>query len=191
MQDFREYLSNLQHQIAAVDDQLAYKRLFELFSKGMLAFAFTLVRSREVAEEIVSDVFIKIWLHRKNLPGIRNLRLYLYTSTRNLSLNYLRRGNPEFALDLSGIEADAAFSWDNPEELFITRELRRRISGTVEQLPPKCRLIFRLVKEDGLSYREVSELLQISSKTIESQIGIALKRISRSIRPNLDRLPSR
>ena len=67
----------------------------------------------------------------------------------------------------------------DPEQLMITAEMVKRIHQAIQQLPPKCRLIFKLVKEDGLKYREVAELLHLSVKTIEAQMAIALRRIGK------------
>ena len=75
----------------------------------------------------------------------------------------------------------------DPEQLMITAEMVKRIHQAIQQLPPKCRLIFKLVKEDELKYKEVAELLQLSIKTVEAQMTIALRKIHASIRFDLER----
>ncbi len=84
-------ISEIQLRIALYEDMKAYKQLYELLSDRLYRFSYSLVRSAEVAEEIVSDVFIKIWQMRSRLAEIENLRVYLYTIARNCSLNYLAR----------------------------------------------------------------------------------------------------
>ena len=84
------HIQDLQQRIAQYDDQSAYKELFAQFYKSLQQFAVSFVRSPEVAEEIVSDVFIKVWKKRAGLNRIHNLKLYLFISTKNGALNYLR-----------------------------------------------------------------------------------------------------
>jgi len=89
-----------------------------------------------------------------------------------------------FSIDDSLVELKSIYF--NPEQLMITAEMFKRIRNAVQLLPPKCQLIFKLVKEDGLKYKEVAELLHLSLKTIESQMTIALRRIGKSIQFNLE-----
>jgi RNA polymerase sigma factor (sigma-70 family) len=77
--------------------------------------------------------------------------------------------------------------YTDPEQLLITAEMQKRIMAAIQQLPPKCQLIFKLIREDGLKYKEVAELLNLSLKTIENQMTIALKKISESIRFDLSK----
>ena len=81
----------LQQQIARYDDQHAYKELFKGLYHFLYPFARTIVKEKETAEEVVSDVFIKVWEKRKQLEKVENLKVYLYVSTRNIAINYLDR----------------------------------------------------------------------------------------------------
>ncbi len=174
------HIQVLQQRIALYNDQLAYKELYVLFFKSLQQFAISFVRSPEVAEEIVSDVFIKVWKKRAGLSRIRNLKLYLFISTRNGSLNYLRSQkrsilHPEqYLVQLQSI-------YFNPEKLMLTAEMMNRVQKAINDLPPRCQLIFKLIKEDGLKYREVADLLHLSLKTIENQMAIAIRKIGLAI----------
>jgi RNA polymerase sigma-70 factor (family 1) len=171
----------LQEQIARNDDTFAYKELFVSFYNPLLRFAVTLVKSREQAEEIVSDVFINIWEKRKRINGITNLKVYLFIAVKNTALNYLSRQNKNLtdSVDEAGMEFKSIYF--DPEQLMVTAEMVARIKAAIEELPPKCKLIFKLIKEDELKYREVAEILGVSVKTVESQITIALKKIGTAI----------
>jgi RNA polymerase sigma-70 factor (family 1) len=160
----------LQEQIARNDDTTAYKELFVSFYNPLLRFAVTLVKSKEQAEEIVSDVFINIWEKRKRINSINNLKVYLFIAVKNTSLNYLSRQNKNLtdSVDEAGIEFKSIYF--DPEQLMVTAEMVARIKAAIEALPPKCKLIFKLIKEDELKYRDVAEILNISLKTVESQI---------------------
>lgn len=171
----------LQRRIALYDDETAYKEIFFTFYKALVRFALTIVDNRESAEEVVSDVMIKVWEKRKTLTSIENLRVYLYISTRNTSLNYFSKQRKNTVLSLDNLNINFPSAVLNPEQLMITAEMMRRITQSVNALPPRCKIVFQLVKEDGLPYREVAQILNISIKTIDNQLAIALRKISEAI----------
>ena len=180
-------LHKLVHRIALYDDPKAYKELFMLYHSKLVNFSTTITGSREASEEIVSDVFFKIWSHRTHLPQVENFHLYIYIITKNLSINGLLKQKKEktFSLDDAVVELNSMSL--NPEQLMITAEMFKRIRDAVNELPNKCRLIFKLVKEDGLKHREVAQLLNLSAKTVENQMTIAIRKIGQSIRFNLSK----
>ncbi|MHB1921977.1 MAG: RNA polymerase sigma-70 factor [Chitinophagaceae bacterium] len=185
MKETKIDITYLQNQIAALDDQAAYKKLFTHFGGKLIRFSSGFVKSREVAEEIVSDVFIKIWINRKNLPAIRNLPVYLYVCTKNLSLNYRKKLDQQYTFCFEDLNLEDLGLSSSPEQLYISGEMVLKINQAIQSLPPKCQLIFQMVKENDLHYQEVAEILELSVKTIESQMGIAFKRLSKAIQPDL------
>lgn len=173
-------LSELRRRIAA-NDQSAYRELFELYYDKLFRLALLICKSRELSEEIISDVFIKLWRKRDDLEKIDNLRLYLYVAVKNTSLNYLAqlRRNVVIPLDQMEFEPDQPFT--NPEELLITKEMNQRIFRAIQSLPPRCKMIFKLVKEDGLTYKEAAEVLHLSVATIDNQLVLAIKKLSKAL----------
>lgn len=171
----------LQRRIALYDDELAYREIFFKFYNALVRFAVTFLEEKESAEEVVSDVLIKIWQNRKTLTSIENLRVYLYVSTRNTAINYLSRQRKTAVVSLDDLTIDFPSPALNPEELMITAEMMRRINQAVNSLPPRCKIVFQLVREDGLPYKEVAEILNISIKTIDNQLAIAVRKISEAI----------
>lgn len=180
------HLSELQHRLAAFDDQLAYKELFLRYQPRLKRFAFSIVHSSESAEEIASDVFIRIWEKRKTLDHIQNLRLYMYVAAKNLSINYLRRNDKFQSLQLNDLKVELESVDLDPHQLMMTSEIYRRIQQAVNDLPPKCKIVYKLVKEDGLRQKEVAELLHISPKTVENQLAIAVKKIGQTVAFRID-----
>lgn len=172
----------LKERIARTNDQQAYRELYLAFYPALLQFATGFTRSRQYAEEIVSDVFIAIWEKRTRLEHVSNLKLYLYTATRNTALNFITRHNKVAITELSELPVEIHSLQYDPERIFITSEMKKMIHDAVNNLPPRCKLIFKLVKEDELKYREVAELLKLSVKTVEAQMSIALQRIAQAIR---------
>lgn len=173
-------IKELQQKIAA-GDQSAYRQLFISYYGGLFRFVKMFTKNKELSEEIVSDVFIHIWKRRSGIEKIKNLKLYLFISAKNLAFGRLTRINKKKFIDLDSVMAEPEDPFNNPDEVLITREINSKLKSAIHELPPRCRLIFKLVKEDGLKYKEVSELLDISIKTVEAQMAIAFRRIGRCL----------
>lgn len=179
-------LLNIQ-QLAAAGDEGAFKKIYYLFYKKLFLFSLALVKTKEAAEEITEDVFIRIWQQRSHLSDIHNLRIYLYIATKNTALNYLsKKAKDNLTEPFDDINIDLYKSTVTPEELLITAEMYRKIQLQVEALPPRCKMIFKLIREDGLRYKEVSDILNISVNTIDVQIAIAIKKIAAALKPEFD-----
>ena len=176
------HLSELQHKIAAFEDQQAYKELFMRLQPKLVQFAKTICLQKEAAEEVVSDVFVRVWQKRKTLDHIQNLKLYLYIATRNVSLNYLRVERKHQTLQMDELQVEIAAFNASPAQLMMTAELQQQIARAVEELPTQCKIIFKLVKEDGLKQKEVAELLHLQPKTVENQLAIAVRKIGVALR---------
>lgn len=162
-------------------DAIAYKKLFVFFYQQLVQFSTGIVGSKETAEEVVCDVMTNIWQHRQRLSGIDNIRLYLYTSTKNRSLNRLKQEQRLAWNSFDDADIEISSLHNNPEELMLTSEMLKRVQSAVLHLPPKCQMIFKLIKDDGLTYRETAALLNISVKTVENQMTIAIRKIAHSI----------
>lgn len=169
-------LLELQLRIAQ-DDQTALKMLYSHFNKKLFHLAFGIVHSRETAEEIVEDVFVQIWNKRVRISSLENLTWYLYVTTRNISYNYSRKLTRKKYIDIDDLETCDYTFCPTPEQIMISRQEYQLISDAINKLPAQCKLIFKLVKEDNLRYQEVANLLQLRIKTVENQMGIALKKV--------------
>ena len=174
-----ENIKRLLTAISVNSDQAAYRELFILLHARLKQFAYSILKSGEEAEELVSDVFIRIWQKREELENINSPLLYFYTTTTNLALNQLKKQKRQVNLSPEEWLVQVNSLYFDPEQLMLTEEMLRQVKKAVNDLPPRCRLIFKLVKEDGLRYKEVAELLQLSVKTIEAQMAIALRRIGK------------
>lgn len=185
-----EDIKELQFKIAKNSDDHAFGQLYMSFIDNLQKFAYSIIKNRELAEEIVSDVFIKIWQNRTQLTKIDNLKLYIYISTKNTALNYLSRHFRKEIISLDEMSSNIPAISYNPENLMITTEAVKKIEFAVQNLPLRCRLIFKLAKEDGLKYNDIAKLLNISVNTIDNQMAIALKKISSSINFEFKKNPS-
>lgn len=184
-----DQLREIQRRIAVYDDEKAYKELFFIFYRALIQFAFSFVKSKQMSEEIVSDVFINIWKGRKHLEEIENIKTYLYISTKNISLKYLLKQHKQVAIAIDTLNIELESSDIHPDQLMITADMANKIAQAVDQLPPRCKLVYKFIKEDGLRYKEVAAILNISVKTIDNQLAIALKKIGTAINVNLKKEP--
>lgn len=171
----------MQQRIARFDDQQAYKELFTALYSALCPFARSIVKAKEPAEEIVSDVFIKVWEKRKELDKIKNLKVYLYVAIRNIAFNYLDKQKRTATSHLEDFHTEFTSVYFDPEQLLITADMLALIQKAIDNLPPKCKMIFKLAKEEGFKYREVAEILDISVKTVENQLAIALCKIGNAV----------
>ena len=168
----------LQQRIAEYEDAAAYKKLFFHFFQPLKSFAYSITKSKETAEEVVSDIYIEIWARRKQLQEIEDLKMYLYISVRNASLRRLKQTQKTSVLSLDDLEVEFASNDPDAENNIITNELAEKIERAIESLPQQCKIIFKLAKQDKLKYKEIAQLLNISVKTIDNQLSTALKKIA-------------
>jgi RNA polymerase sigma-70 factor (family 1) len=172
-------IKDLQQRIAEYEDDTAYRQLFFHLFPSLQNFAYSIVKSREQAEEIASDVMMEVWIRRASLMNIDNLKLYLFISVRNAAVrkvNQDRKKGPNVLLD--DISVEFISDYGNPEDSASLNETERKIKKVVKELPPRCQLIYKLAKEENLRYKEISQLLNLSIKTIDNQLAIAVKRIA-------------
>jgi RNA polymerase sigma-70 factor (ECF subfamily) len=182
-----ERIAFLQVRIAQFEDQKAYEELYVCLYKYLYNFAWSFVKSKQLAEEIVSDVFIKVWQKRSTLESIDNFKVYLYVATKNISLNYLGKSKTFSVADIQDFSTELISTYSDPEQLLITSDMMVLIQNAIAQLPSRCRLIFQLVKEDKMKCREVAEVLQLSTKTVENQVAIAVRKIGNAVRFDIGR----
>jgi RNA polymerase sigma-70 factor (family 1) len=172
--------------IAHVSDEKAFKKLFDIYAGRLYQFAFSFIKNKQIAEEAVADVFFKIWLNRTTLPDIENIKAYLFKATYNTSLNYLDEARRKKAMSLDDIEVGLDMNLVCPETELINKELKGKIEQAIETLPPRCKMIYKLAKVEQMKYKEIATLLDISVKTIDNQLTIAIKKIGEEIKIYLD-----
>jgi RNA polymerase sigma-70 factor (ECF subfamily) len=158
-------------------DPHALKILFERYYSSLCSFAFRFVKTMHLAEEAVSDVFLHIWLKKNTIEIRTNLKTYLYTAVRNQSINYVKHHTVSFE-DIETVDAQDAISELHPHAHMLYEELKDDIDALLRQLPEKRQIIFKMNRIDGLSYKEIAEILSISVHTVQNQMVAAVKFIS-------------
>ena len=172
----------LLQQKVAKGDKLAFRQIFDSLFTPLTKFAYSFVHSRETATEIIDEIFVQLWIKRVDIVEIKDVKVYLYTATKNASLNYLVKKAKQVELEpYDHLQVQLADSMASPEQIMISKELMDRIKLAVDALPPRCKLIFKLVREDGLKYAEVASILSLSIKTIDNQMVIAVSKIKEAV----------
>lgn len=173
-------IAGLFNRMAAGADESALWALHKAYFHRLFRFVYAFTGVKESTEEIVNDVFLALWQKRHLLYNIAKPEMYLFICAKNKALKQIKR-EKRLTESLHTLNDFECILDSTPHDIMITTELHRRINEAIGALPPKCKLIFSLVKENDLKYREVAELLGLSEKTIENQMGIALKKLSQSI----------
>jgi len=159
-------------------DQKQFRHLMECTSDELFMFAMSFLRKREVAEEIVSDVFVKTWENRTELEKIKNLKAYLFVSVKNACLSQLRKDKKDKIVSINGMEDFWFIPVESTENEYISKESIEHINKAIDKLPPKCKLAFTLAKINGMKYREIAEIMNVSEKTVNNHLVYAIKKIS-------------
>lgn len=136
------------------------------------------IHQREEAEEIVTDVFVKSWMNRSNMQHIQRPDTYLFVAVKNHSLNYLKKYSSIHVVPVEDSNEVNLIDTANPHIQLEKKELHFYLDQSIEALPQQCRIIFRLIKEDGLKYKEVAEILNISPRTVQTQLARAMQKLS-------------
>lgn len=156
-----------------------FKKLFDQYFDALVDFAKLYTQDHSAAEDVVQSVFIKVWENQSKILEQDNPKYYLYRAVKNRCLNYIRdiKKMSEQELDTE-LPAQARVSFESQIE---GQELAKQIDAWVDELPPACRRVFLLSRKEELSHKEISDLLEISTKTVENQITKALKHLRSKI----------
>lgn len=159
-------------------DEGALTRFMTRHSSRLYYLAYGILHQRERAEEVVSDVFFEVWRLRGELDRIRNVEGWLATVTYRKAISALRRGEGRESLSVDEVGEFLLEPTAAPDEGIIGREELAALDEAVRELPPRCREVFFLAKFEHLPYKQISELLGISVKTINNHIAYALEKIA-------------
>jgi RNA polymerase sigma-70 factor (ECF subfamily) len=178
LKDKKTDILNLWKLISIYDDDRAFESLFYLLNARLIKFSLMYVHQKEAAEEIVSDVFVKCWLNRKALAEVQSMDTYLFVAVKNQSLNYIRKYSHVHLVQIEDTNEIRFVRTVNPQEELEKKELLFKMEQSIEALPQQCRIVFRLIKEEGIKYKEVAEILNISPRTVQTQLFRAMKKLS-------------
>jgi RNA polymerase sigma-70 factor (ECF subfamily) len=157
--------------------QKAFERLFKDYFKSLHAYAYTFLKDDEQAEEVVQNVFCRVWEKRDQLKTDGSIKAYLYRAVHNESLNYLKHQKVRAGFGVYyADEMEQNAGGDEPaSKKLMAAELQRHIEKAMSELPEQCRIIFQLSRFEQLKYQQIADQMGLSIKTIENQMGKALR----------------
>jgi RNA polymerase sigma-70 factor, ECF subfamily len=161
-------------------DSKAFEHLFHRYYCYLCSYAYKLLNDSANAEELVQEFFVRLWEKRDQLSINTSVKNYFFRSVKNLCINAIQHEKikSKYALKVTS-ESDLSFSI---EDNFIETELAEKIDESIQSLPAKRREIFRLSREEGLKYREIAEKLNVSVKTVETQMSLAIKTLREKLK---------
>jgi RNA polymerase sigma-70 factor (ECF subfamily) len=159
----------------AEGDEKAFRQVFELYGKLLFPFLFRLVKSGALAEELIQEVMLRVWLNRDKLPGIQHPRQWIFRIASNLAYTVLQRRLQEGQIfeEISRQEE----TYEDPDQGLKLRELRHHVQEAVRQMPKERRRIYQCSREAGMSREEIAAQLNISPSTVKNALASALKSI--------------
>lgn len=157
-------------------DKTTFEQLFKNEFKGLVLFAIQYVKEYESAREIVQEAFIGLWDKRDQIDLSRPVKSYLSTTVRNRSLNYLRDNKKFDTRLLTQENLYPLASYEHADRL-VEKELSEKIQEAISGLPERCKEVFLLSRNEHLTYQEIADKLQISVKTVETQMSKALQHL--------------
>jgi RNA polymerase sigma-70 factor (ECF subfamily) len=159
------------------NDLGAFERIYNKYWSKLYLSAYNILRDRQVSEDITQEVLVNLWMKRANLQ-LTSLNAYLYTAVRYQVFNIIRSG--KVRADLFN-RLGELFSKNGGEEILSEKEINRLLEQGIAELPEKCRQIFIMSRREHLSTKEIAERLEISPKTVENQLTIALNRLRKTL----------
>ncbi len=155
-------------------DEAVFEQVFKKYYKNLHAYAFTMLKDQETAEEMVQQVFFKLWDRAENLTLHSSIQAYLYKAVYHECLNHIKHQKVRTDHQLR-VAYSLKNQSDNASKKVIAKELEGKIREALNQLPEQCRTIFQMSRFDEMKYKEIADQLNISIKTVENQMGKALK----------------
>lgn len=165
----------------SIHEEAKFRKLFDLYFIKLKRFATSFLKEEDLAEEAVMDVFLRVWKHRDRLDGIENLNTYLFVAVRNTCHNFFRKEKIHFTDSLDNVDVELSRYESTPEDDLISDEMLEKLNREVSELPPKCKMVFKMLREEGFSRKETAKVLGISVKTVDNQVSIAVRKIGEAL----------
>ena len=164
-------------------DQKAFEELYIYFYDRLFQFARLFLNSQELSEEVLSDIFYNLWVNKTNICNITHIETYLYRAVKNCCYNMLKSRRFKNIQSFEDTKLDIYIENDSPDKLLQYKELNKALDNAINNLPEKCKIIYKMAKEDKMKQQTIAEILNISVNTVQNQLLIASKKIQQTIAP--------
>jgi RNA polymerase sigma-70 factor (family 1) len=166
----------------STDSDNTFSDIYRTYHLKLLRVGRYYLNDHLLAEDVVADVFAKLWEARSSLKEIKDIKSYLFVIVKRRCLDEINKSSHKNNQTLENVSAHVFVNFKDPETAYLNKELAERLKIALQKLPDKCRTVFLMVKEDQLRYKEVAELLNISEKTVEMHVGNALKALRKDLK---------
>lgn len=170
-------------QLASLGDQQAFTTLYDLYKNKLFAYALRLTESEMLAEDIVQDVFLKLWNNQQSLKSIDKLDSYLFRMCKNDIINHFKRASHE-TLILAELFHQKPVGYNDTQETVAFKEAEKILLEVLEKLTPQQKAIYHLSREDGKTHEEIARILQIAPNTVKNHMIKAMALIRSELRKN-------
>jgi RNA polymerase sigma-70 factor (family 1) len=177
----------LWNKICLEDDIKSFEQLYRFLYSRLIKFSVYYVVDKQAAEDLVTEVFVKCWENRAASTHVLNPESYFFIAVKNQSLKYLKKNSSVTFIDLVDVEEGISVTAETPEYIMETKELHRQLDFAIAGLAPQAAMVFRLIKESGMKYKEVAELLNISPRTVQTQLFRAITKLRLILKPLKDK----
>ncbi|WP_215224248.1 RNA polymerase sigma factor [Echinicola shivajiensis] len=163
-------------------NEMAFRSIYDHFFPSLYRYALKFLKSRELAEEVVHDVFLKVWIHRERLNDELPISPYLFKACKNHLINTIEKAAKDPVLLKEVTSSGLCSKEHGPEDLLIGAEFEKTVKDAIKSLPPVRQRVFNLCRVEGKSYEEVADMLGISKGTVNSHIIKANRRLEKVIK---------
>lgn len=166
-------------------DEGSFRLLFDAFRNRIFSFSMYLTKSQYMAEEITQEVFLRIWLNRRQLSGVQFFNAYLKTIAGNVASNYLKRLATERVV-LHNIAMETDYVGDTTNNSVIYNEYQALLEKAIQRLPPQQKRVYLLSRHEGLKQDDIAKLMNLSPYTVKEYMKCALQSIRKSLGGSID-----
>lgn len=177
MQEYLSYSNEALFDLLQRSDEGAFAEIFSRYDRRIFAFVLKMVKDHSAATDVTQEVFIRIWTKRAQLSEVRNMEPYLFTIAANLTLNQIKKRLREHQIRESLQSQWQQNKSGDTDSLLLLHDCETLVAKVVDQLPPQQKRIYRLSREEGLNYEEISRAMKISSNTVRNHLVKALQTI--------------
>ena len=163
-------------------DREAFAQFFDIYYEKVFSFVHYFLPQKEECEDVVSDVFFLLWEKRKLLSEVKNIESYLYIVSRNEAFKYINKKKNAKIVSIDDMPVDLCLEVNSADSKLLDDEMMQVFHQAINELPERCKLIFLMVRDQKLKYKEIATLLSITEGTIEAQMNIAIKRITKIVK---------
>jgi RNA polymerase sigma-70 factor (ECF subfamily) len=158
-----------------------FEKMYKQYFKKCYSIALYFVQSTSSAEDVLSEVFLTLWDKRRNLKNVKDWDSYLFITVKNHAISFLEKNHQNNLIPITQITIEIPENELNPEERLLKKDMEENIQQAIRQLPEKTKIVYYMAKEEHMSYKQISEVLDISERTVNTHMTTAIRKLTASL----------